>query len=911
MWAKASNKDDEEKWLPLTIHMSDSAKVAKLLWRNWVPNSTKEKIIDNIRDLAEGDDPCEFGEKLFVFLAAAHDIGKAIPAFQCSDSLKHTNKSFADIRRSAIECAGLRVEYFNGSDSIHHSLASQMILEENGFDRDLATILGGHHGKPPDMSSVNNYGSYPNHTGARITEWRDVQKELLNRAVSLSGMDINRLRAIKNLTIANQVILTGLVIMADWMASDESLFPYIEGPYFTKSDHSNRAERAWNELNLPGRWEAGAYWRSNDLFSGRFDDIKKVRPIQRAVEQAAKDMGKGIMIIEAPMGEGKTEAALVAAEILAEKYKLGGLFFALPTQATADGIFPRIKNWIDHISADIGENRSLFLAHGKSAFNTQYKKVKRRTQNVQGIDNRNSDNVIVHEWLDGRKKGLLSDFVIGTVDQILMAGLKQKHLALRHLALANKVVIIDEVHAYDEYMGSYLVKALRWLGAYNVPVILLSATLPEKRRKDLIDAYLRKKDKTGSEQWSSNSSYPLITCADDKQGVKQICAEASGRKLTVKIEKIADESLLDVIDGFSDEGGYIGIIVNTVGKAQKIMEDLTAKYGKESTYILHSRFVSLDRTLREKTVREMLSAKERLHGRRVFVVGTQVMEQSLDLDFDLLITDLCPMDLLLQRIGRLHRHENIRPEKLREAQCFVLDPKDGTFDKGSEAVYLKYHLMNTRQILPAILSLPDDIRNLVHSAYDPNGVDVPSELQDEYIEAKNEKDKLNEIKEGKAKEFQISDPRRGMNGLIDWLYRSVSSSSTDKKAEATVRDTEGSLEVIVIQKRKDKFFVLPLNDEFGGKEIPASNTPDPNMCFTLAGCKVALPYSFSAHRQLDRTIKDLEEDNQKRHHIPLCWQESSWLAGELFLILDENNSADISGKRLIYDSILGLREETQ
>jgi hypothetical protein len=184
-------------------------------------------------------------------------------------------------------------------------------------------------------------------------------------------------------------------------------------------------------------------------------------------------------------------------------------------------------------------------------------------------------------------------------------------------------------------------------------------------------------------------------------------------------------------------------------------------------------------------------------------------------------------------------------------------------------------------------------------------VKMPLELQGEYSEAKNKMEDLLDKKEEKARAFQIREPKKGMLGLIGWLDRNVGDDGSEKKSEATVRDTDGSLEVIVIQERNGKFFLLPLDDEFGGKEIPVLNTPDSEMCFALAGCKVALPYPFSAHWQLEKTIEELEKDNRCR--LPSCWQESSWLAGELFLILDKNNSAALFGKKLTYDNTLGLR----
>ena len=214
----------------------------------------------------------------------------------------------------------------------------------------------------------------------------------------------------------------------------------------------------------------------------------------------------GLIIVEAPMGEGKTEAALAMAEIIAKKNGHTGLFFALPTQATSDGIFPRVVKWLEKVSLNEGSSKTIFLSHSRSEFNKTYAEIP-LSSNCSS-----EDRLIIHEWFYGKKKRILSDIVVGTIDQILMAGLKRKHLPMRHLGLCNKVVVIDEVHAYDAYMGNYLEKCLMWLSSFNVPVILLSATLPIARRKKLVDAYMNGRGLNAKgETWETDIRYPLIT----------------------------------------------------------------------------------------------------------------------------------------------------------------------------------------------------------------------------------------------------------------------------------------------------------------------------------------------------------------------------------------------------------------
>ncbi|MDR2006525.1 MAG: CRISPR-associated helicase Cas3', partial [Acidaminococcales bacterium] len=579
-------------------------------------------------------------------------------------------------------------------------------------------------------------------------------------------------------------------------------------------------------------------------------------------------------------------------------------------------------------------------AHGKARLNKEYRELKSCPQGVEDEEG----SIVAQTWFTGRKKSLLADFVVGTVDQALMAGLRQKHQAMRHLALANKVVIVDECHAYDAYMSQYLYKALNWLGAYRVPVILLSATLPAEKRRDLVEAYLnvnKQEEDTfpswlGEQtmleakepEWAINKTYPLITYTDGGE-VRQAAAELSERGISVCLawlyedmgaETAAKDQLpiIEKITGKLDEylsgGGCAGIIVNTVRRAQAIYQALAARYGTENVRLLHSRFIGADRVANEMKIRELLGAptkeNEGKRPEKLIVVGTQVMEQSLDVDFDLLFTDICPMDLLLQRIGRLHRHERPRPEKLQRAICFITGLTKKGFEKGAEKIYGKYLLLNTRQLLlpKPVLNLPSDIPGLVDAAYDPDGVEVALELKDEYDNAKRRQETKIAEKTSRAKRFQIFKPGKGENlgTLIDWLDIGIDDPS-GKRAEATVRDTDSSLEVIVLQKRGGKFYLLPWLEKSDGREISRERPPDGDIAAELAACTVNLPGVFSYPGVINDVIGALEENNIDEGL--LAWQQSPWLKGELFLVLDENLAARLRGYKLKYDEKYGLWAE--
>ena len=894
LWAKLSG---DGRWLPLVVHMGDAMGVAGMLWDCWLADSSKRDVAEGTAVAAGRTVSDEEARRVLCFLAAVHDVGKATPAFQAK-ALGHGPSAAQVVEDLAVTGLTVRRDLAE-PNAIHHALASELVLERNRVDRSVSVVAGGHHGTPPSAKELRrrNIGAYTDNTGFEDVCWSAVQDELVDRAAHLAKLPRAELGGIR-LSVTAQVILSGLVIMSDWIASNEAWFPYDAGPDLTADGYRARLRSVQLALRLPSRWTPSQAWRSAAFFTARFGF--RPYPFQaKVVETAARVSAPGVMVIEAPMGEGKTEAALAAAEVLAQRFGLTGIMFALPTQATADGIFPRIEKWIAEVSV---EAHTVFLAHGKSRYNRLYGALPRVGWNV-GDDREAKGNVVVNQWFNGRKKGLLSDFVVGTVDQVLMGGLKQKHLAMRHLGLANKVVIIDECHAYDVYMGSYLDKILRWLGAYHVPVLLLSATLPEGRRRDLIQAYAGP-DLRG-DGGGLPAAYPAITYLDGGL-VRQAVAAPADRGQEVAVRRMTEEELLAQLDDLTDGGGYVGLIVNTVGRAQRMAARLRERYGPQQVRLLHSGFTSLDRTGREAEVLELLGRGRQLPPQRTFVVGTQVIEQSLDLDFDLLVTDLCPIDLLIQRIGRLHRHRNVRAPKLTEPLCLVLDRTDGTFEPGAETVYGRYQLMNARALLPDRLSIPADIPVLVGEAYSKEGVAMPETLAAAYAAAKKATESEMAIKEGKAEAFQIVSPER-ISSLVGWLDSAATDGSGE--AEATVRDTDGSVEVVLVRRDRDGTCrVLPGVEGCGGAVLAADEVPASELAFTVAGCRIPLPRRLVSRGRVEPVLRELRRIQEG---VPAIWQDSEWLSGENILPLDEENRAVLQGKVLVYDREQGMRIEDE
>jgi CRISPR-associated endonuclease/helicase Cas3 len=940
LWGKTGDVNSD-LWLPLYVHLADAAAIAEILWDEWVPPGTKQVIVGGILHLpaeTAKKEKIELAKNILILQALVHDIGKAIPVFQMAPNSRF-RRSNGDQLAVYVESAGLTFpERIHLPRTIHHPLASFGILKRNGWDNSFAVIAGAHHGKPPsknDAVAVKE-GAWKAQLGFNNPLWVAAQDELL--AWAKQHIEAGTLKQIKTCRISKQaqVLLTGLVIMADWIASDENLFPLIQiGTQPNPSE--KRAIDAWERLELTPYQEFSALSQLktvDDLYQLRFS-LDTPRPVQYAVLKLLAEVSEpGIVIIEAPMGEGKTEAALAAAELLAEKTGRSGIFFALPTQATSDGIFERILKWVEKLQG----THSITLAHGKAHFNEKFRGLRFAATNV----NDGEDAVIVSDWARGRKRAILSDFVVGTIDQVLMGGLKQKHLMLRHLGLANKVLILDECHAYDTYMSQYLYKILSWLGAYKVPVVVLSATLPADRRRELVNAYLNTasnlpaNDPFAEPRLNPGTSvsrgegepfaempaaeYPLITYSSGGQ-VLTAAPSASGRKLTIGIKCLAEQDVISCLAKSLAGGGCAGVIVNTVARAQRLARELSEVFGEEYVILLHSRFIAPDRVKREAELREQLGppkpdlpecdSRHTNRPEKLIVVGTQVLEQSLDIDFDILISDICPMDLLIQRMGRLHRHAGrVRSPLLEDAKCYVTGVEgDARFQKDSQFIYGAYMLMNTQALLPEQILLPDDISRLVQAAYDVDGVTVAEDVQAAYLEAKAKHERAVRDAAVKAKQFQIGRPEGGSRGpsatIIDWLNTNLSSDPSGKRAEATVRDTADSIQVLVIREKQDgRLYTLPWLKDFGDRELPSDFSANEKLAQAVASSTVSLPRSMCAPWIIDRTIAAFEKECCKK--LPEAWQQSSWLQGELFLILDENLCAEVLDFELKYDQDYGL-----
>lgn len=945
VWAKSPQASGD--WLPLWRHLDDSVGVAWRLWDEWLPAGVK-RLVGAAFPGGEADARAAAG-----WLAGVHDIGKATPVFAVKVPV------LADRMRSH----GLMMETVSPADRRigRHAAAGQLIVEDwlrkvPGWDstvsRPFAVVVGGHHGIPPTDAELLDLADRPALLGwtAGRGPWRQVQRELLDRSAARCGV-ADRWAGWRDVRLPQpvQVALTALVIVADWIASNEDLFTYDPALLTAPS----RLDDGWQQLDLPAPWRAvPPTGTTSELFGARFSlpAGSVVRPVQEQAVAAARSMPvAGLLVVEAPMGEGKTEAALAAAEVLAARSGAGGCFVALPTRATSDAMFRRLIGWLRRVP-DQDANRgdlSVMLAHGKARFNDDYGALMGRgySRDVGDPEDRTAAgdwDLAAHRWLSGRKRALLSSFVVGTIDQLLFGALKARHLALRHLGLASKVVIIDEAHAYDVYMSRYLDRALEWLGCYGVPTIVLSATLPADRRRAMIEAYdrgaapppprPRRRPSTGSAiavpdryaALAGDIGYPVMVSSGLDRVPTVRVAAASGRQVTVAVER-ADDDLAGLGQLLGDalaDGGCALVVRNTVRRVQETGRYLRAALEPLGIQVslAHSRFLAADRAGKDRWLRDSFGPPESLalagtsRPDRHVVVASQVAEQSLDIDFDLLVTDLAPVDLVLQRMGRLHRHQRgtgqaDRPARLRQARCVIAGvdwaacPPEPV--RGSIRVYGRHALLRSLAVLSPRLDsdrpvlLPDDIAPLVQQAYGDQPVG-PADWQDALRQAQEHHLRQEQTRRQRAESFLLAPARAAGVPLMNWLDAGVGDVDDDSpRGRAQVRDSPtDSVEVLVVVRRDlDTVTIPPWLARYGGQPIATEQTPSNELAKTVATCTLSLPADLSNLEVIDEL--------EKRNYFP-GWQQSPWLAEQLVLVLDEAGNADVLDYRLHYDPDDGL-----
>jgi CRISPR-associated endonuclease/helicase Cas3 len=706
LWAKADKETGRSH--ALICHLIDVSQVALTMWREVLTAGMRGQFADALR-LSE-----DAAGRLIAFWAGLHDLGKATPGFQ---------RKYAPAR-AELEEEGLEFPKVYGRQSFYHGTASAVLLSDllkcdgclgRARARSVGAAVGGHHGAWPIPREIMQLRTLE----LGDEDWASVQHSLL-KALDVvcepPSVEPHELSPIER--NAFLTLLSGLTSVADWIGSMERYFPFVEAP-IDEGKYADRAVRqarhALTELNWIG-------WHPPDearTFETLFD-LAAARPMQKQAIELAEELDRpALVIIEAPTGVGKTEAALYLADHWARTRRQRGLYVAMPTMATSNQMFGRVSEMLNRRYP--GMTVEPLLVHSQARWSPAEPPPEVHISHRELHDTEQEVNSMA--WFLPRKRSLLAPLGVGTVDQTFFSVLQTRHFFVRLFGLSHKTLIFDEVHAYDTYMCEIFHRLLGWLRAVEATVVILSATLPERTRRRLLEAYAGVPEEEVPE-----STYPAITWGTEgKVGV--IPVESSGSR-TITLEWI-DRDPGTIVSRLTDalrEGGCAAVICNTVGRAQDVYRALrdAALVSDENLILFHARFPS---AWRDEIESDVLSrfGKGGNRPEKAVVVATQVVEQSLDLDFDVMLSDLAPVDLLLQRAGRMHRHvRERRPEPLVSPRLLIARPgvEDSTFDFGSDTwIYDRYVLLRSYLALRERdeIELPGDTEVLIESVYGEDG----------------------------------------------------------------------------------------------------------------------------------------------------------------------------------------------
>jgi CRISPR-associated endonuclease/helicase Cas3 len=734
LWGKF---DKAGKRYPLVCHLLDTSASALVLWDQWLRPGLRSLIAEAIA----GGDEAE-ARAIVATVAGLHDLGKATKVFQGQLFNERAGVAFSQVAaelssggydmsipRGAVEGVRLPDQYKNILRR-HEAMGMFALSEHWPAASDsvastwAAAVVGGHHGKFHPQYDSEKKPAHPATADFHLTEqstgqWGDQQIAHHDAVLAGNAVTSKQLNRVLSLESSSAVIilLTGFVMLADWLASDEhsvragaecTVDPLVDPKAWVLKRQQHFASSLGHTL---GVYEDLA----NPLVSIMGPHASSLSPLQHA----ARSVGRGLWIATETTGAGKTEAAMLRHTTVPGE----GIMFALPTRATTDAMFERIGGYF----AETTNAASLLHAH--------------RTLNAFYSSQASQTGLHSTSWLSDTRNALFAPVAVGTCDQVLLGSLKQKNTPVRLLALANRHVVIDEVHTFDHYQSALLEELLAWWGETDTRVTLLSASLATSVVARYVASY-------GGTNAIGNAEYPGHTTVEG-EAVTNVAVESQrSYALTIRVHNSAPEHLVDahaeraISYRKSHPDARIAVVVNQVDRAIEIGRRLTATGHR--TIVLHSRMAAGHRTSISRELNEVAGKTSTERG--VFVVGTQLIESSLDLDFDMMISDLAPAASLIQRAGRLWRstpvtlgkwgtHRFDRPTSGPVLDVVAAEGTDGKLISWASLPYLSGELNRTIHALEATgdpLKIPEDVQRLVDAAaFDPfdvvNAIDEASD----------------------------------------------------------------------------------------------------------------------------------------------------------------------------------------
>jgi CRISPR-associated endonuclease/helicase Cas3 len=642
-------------------------------------------------------------------LAALHDVGKISAGF--------LRKCPAWLIQNQLSEAALLWTTAEGD----HSKVSQFCLQEllKPARADLwAVAAGAHHGRLHGKR-IQGFNQVPDRAALEEEARRNLVREL---STIFGALPEGRPRE----GFSDLWLLAGLIAVADWIGSNERFFSPADGLSIAKARQS--AAESLAVIN----WSGGSL-RPEVQFPKMFNLPGGPNALQRAMQGCAKQ--PALLIVEGPMGCGKTEAALAAAHALITAGHNHGIYFGLPTQVTSNRIHERVAGFLRNTLAGAA---NLCLAHSASWLTDA--QTLRLAPTADSDEQSRREAGEARSWFASSKHALLARYGVGTIDQALQGVVAVKHFFVRRFGLAGKVVILDEIHSYDVYTGALITQLIRELLALRCSVIVLSATLTRARRQELLAAAGEDGCLANDASSAADEAYPLVTAATGRQPVTTLPLEWPDKKtIQLRVAPIPQPELLAECLRRAEAGQHVLYIRNTVAEAQATYRAFAgeARAGTVRLGLLHSRFPYFQREQLENDWLHRLGKERTEDSLGSVLVATQVVEQSVDIDLDFIVSDLAPTDMLLQRMGRLWRHTRLNhraaqpefwinvPELSAQASAANLKPALGK----SGRVYAPYVLLRTAEVFAGRESivLPAQIRELLEATYAEHGAKTEPE----------------------------------------------------------------------------------------------------------------------------------------------------------------------------------------
>ncbi len=696
------------------------------------------------------------------FWIALHDLGKFATSFQglCPEAL------LALQQRESLLRYGERHDTlgdFIWKDQLYHArdalaLGARKSNFNSAFQPWIAAVTG-HHGQPPRSARLSRHAHFRNDDVLAAAEFVHATRALL--LPDARRDDVLALGA-EHLRSAGTELswwLAGLTVLADWLGSNTDHFKYRDQPcdlatYWTGAQAA--AERALSATELMPCVSARAQSVA-ELF-GWGDEGRTPTPLQHWAQHVELADSPQLYLLEDVTGAGKTEAALMLAHRLMAAGRADGIFMGLPTMATTNAMFARLQPVVPRLYQSTDARPSYVLAHGQrnqvEGFRSSVVPV--GAAEPDGLGEADTASARCAAWLaDSNKKALLAHVGVGTLDQALLATLHARHQSLRLLGLFRKVLIVDEVHACDAYMQRLLEAVLEFHAAAGGSAVLLSATLPSSMKNALAKAYTR--GRAAVVPALHRVDYPLAAQISDSGAHEQALETRPSVQRRVQVDYIDSRDAIEAeVRSALAAGRCVCWIRNTVGDAIEAWRSFSQTLPAEHTTLFHARFTLADRLRIETAVLERFgptSTAAQRSGR--LVIATQVIEQSLDVDFDLLISDLAPIDRLIQRAGRLQRHRRDAMGDLTDgldqrggARLIVFGPEWTTapaphwytrFSRGAAFVYPHpgQVWLSARLLQRGYFDMPEDARTMIEGVFGddaqaeiPQGLEALSERQE-------------------------------------------------------------------------------------------------------------------------------------------------------------------------------------